>query len=252
MNSEYAFYVIAVIALLIFASVIILGYGQNRSANNVQPAPKQLGTITITATGTVYNSSSQALVYIIVNGTGLTNQQAVQNVSTTLETFNSTISPYVNGNLSRITTTNFNVYKLYNRTGYQATESLSILIPNIKNVSPAIGDLSGITNVYVTDARPRLSDAQVSLMRNVALSDAMANATSQARSLIGANNTVTMTNITVNNYYIYPVVYSLGAVAQGSVVSRNTTIPPQFYGGLNRVTESVTVMFTYGPVSQSS
>ena len=256
MGKDTIYYVVVVLALIAFAAAIVFGFrfmpqgSTNHNTNNT-------GTnkITILASGTVSNISTQAYMYVIINGTGATNHLAVQNISANLKKFNSTIYKYLNGNLSKITTNYFNVYKLYNATtGYQAEEGLTVTIPSISNVSSLIDALSNITGVFVTGASPTLSNRQISMMREQALSLAMANATSQAQALIGTNNTVYSTNITVNNYYIFPYrTYGAAseAVSAGSgtvqpIYMTNFTITPQFYGGTNKVTESVTVVFTYG------
>jgi len=247
--------VLVILSILIFASLVTLTYEASRM--QVPPAGSTTvpnrNVISISASGTVYNSSSQGELSVDVNGTGLTNAAAVQNVSNALSLFNSTILKYVNGNLSQISTTYFNVYKLYNVSGYQATEGLTVMIPNIKNVSGAIGALSAIPNVYVTYATPSLSNSQISKMRVTALSLALSNATSQAHALIG-NDTIYATNISINNYYVYPFTYGLASPpvesASGGISRSNISITPQFYGGLNKVTESITVTFSYGPAQK--
>lgn len=251
-TNESILYVIVVLAFLIFIALLVLNYEASRLP--MSPLPQQAkSTLTISATGTAYNSSSQSDLYVTVNGTGLTNAAAVQNVSATLSQFNSTISKYVNGNLSRITTTYFNTYKIYNQTGYEATEGVTVIIPKISNTSAAIGAVSNIPGIYVSSATPSLSSSQISAMRTTALSLALSNATSQAHALIG-NGTIDSTNISVNNYYVYPFEYNLATpVAAGGSSSAGaitTTIPPQFYGGLNKVTESITVTFIYDPVQK--
>ncbi len=242
----YAILVILVIVLVAFAFYAGSNYkAWGSTATTTVSASKSV--LTITASGTVYNSSAEAYVDVNINGTGATNKQAVQNLSASLDAFNSTISKYINGNFSRITTIYFNVYKIYNETGYQAQESLTVVLPNIKNVSPSIESLSAIPNVYVSDATPELSDAQVSSMRIAALSLALSNATQQAEALIGTNSTILSKNISVNNYYVYPYMYSIKyPLSAGGATGGNVSIPPQFYGGTNRVTESVTVVFVYG------
>ncbi|MDE1871488.1 MAG: SIMPL domain-containing protein [Candidatus Micrarchaeota archaeon] len=243
-SSMLGLYAVAVLAILVFAAVMVYGFTINRSQSPTTSTIQQSSTLTISATGTVYNSSSQSVIYVTMNGTGKTNQQAVQNISATLQKFNSTIMKYVNNNASLITTSYFNVYKVYNKSSYEASESLSVTIPDIGNTSAAIGALSNITNVYVGGASPELSDAQVSAMRVAALSLALSNATAQAHALL-RNSTIYTTNITINNYYVYPIPYRLDlAISGGSGVT--TTIPPEFYGGTNKVTESITVVFVYG------
>lgn len=248
--------VLVILSVLILISLVTLTYEASRfpvPSNTETTITPNLNAISISATGTVYNRSSQAQLSINVNGTGLTSAAAVQNISATLSKFNTTILKYVGGNLSQISTTYFNAYKLYNKTGYGATEGLTVTLSNISNSSSAIGALSDIPNVYVTYASPQLSNAQISKMRIAALSLALSNATSQAHALIG-NSTIYGTNISVNNYYVYPFTYGLAATpavaGNGAGSSSNITITPQFYGGLNKVSESITVSFTYGPATK--
>lgn len=245
MANETILYVIVILAVIAFIGLITFSAGgwrgigwhiKNTTSNN---------TISITASGTASNASTQASMYVDINGTGLTNQQAVQNITATLNTFNSTIYKYVNGNLSMITTQSFQVYKLYNKTGYQATENLVVTIPRIGNVSNVILALSAIPNVYVTYATPKLSDAQTTSLRLQALSAALSNATAQAYAVIGKNNTIYSTNITVNGYNFYPYPYGVSNVAGAKSITP-AQISPQFYGGTGQVTESITAVFTYG------
>ncbi len=246
MSNEILIYAIVILAIIVFGALIVSSSFSNGMWGGRSPKATNNSIITISASGTVTNTSSQAVLYVTMNGTGLTNQLAVHNISATLSAFNSTILKYVNGNLSMISTSYFNVYKLYNASGYVATESDMVTIPNINNVSGVISALSNIPYVYVSSASPQLSSAQVSAMRISALSLALSNATSQARALIGPNDTIYATNISVNNYYVYPFPYAAGGVASPGTLNSNVNITPQFYGGTNRVVESVTVVFTYG------
>lgn len=251
-NDILFLYVIVLLAIIVFGGLSVYSFilvGRH-SAPTTTTTVTNTQQLTISASGTVYNRSTQSDLYVTVNATGLTNAAAVQNISLTLDKFNSTILKYVDGNLSRVTTSYFQVYKLYNKTGYQATESLTVTIPQIANTSAAINALSNISDVYVGSAQPQLSDAQISIMRVNALADAMANATSQAHALVG-NSSLQVLNITLNNYRIYPI-EGAGAVSSpgasgGAPSSAPVNITPQFYGGTNQVTESVTVVFGWTP-----
>lgn len=245
MKNEIALYAIALFGVIVFGALVYL---------NLQAGPQHVTTTTnntlssiiITASGAASNKTTEAQIYLTINATGATNAAAVQNISSTVNTFNSTVSKYVNYNMSRISTDYFNVYKNYNQTGYTATESLSVVIPSISNASSVILALSSIPNVYVQNVQSALSPSQITSLRSIALSAALANATSQARALIG-NNTIYSTNITVNSYYFYPRVYYTSGVSSGGgsvKLPLNSTI---FYGGRNSVTEQLTVTFIYGP-----
>jgi len=249
MDDDFILYIIVLVAVIIFSALIAfsfestgnnLGSGSGTKAGNSTTALSQL---TITASGSVSNASTQSLLYVSINGTGPTTQAATQNLSSTLNRFNSTIAPFINGNLSKITTSNYNTYKVFNSTIFQAQESLMVSLPNIANTSAAIGAVSNIPNVYISEAAPELSNAQIKGMRIQALQLALANATSQADALIGPNDTIYATNISVNNYVVYPFAY---ATAQASGPGTSPAITPKFYGGTNQVTESVSVVFSWG------
>ena len=228
-------YVVVLLALLVFAGLAAISVHSN-GLEAGRP-----NSLSVTASGTVSNVSAEALLYVTMNATGATNGAAVSNLTSTLNSFNSTISGYIDGNLSKMTTQSFQVYKLYNRSGYQATETVQVIVPSIRNTGAAIGAVSAIPNVYVTGAYPRLSDAQLSMMRKQALALALSNATSQARSLIG-NSAIISRNITINSYNVFPYAYG---VTSSAAIPGSVTVTPQFYGGTNKVTESITVVFTY-------
>ena len=235
MGKDIFIYVVVLLALLVFAALAAI------SLHSSGLTAGRANSLSVTASGTVSNVSAESLLYVTMNATGATNGAAVSNLTSALNSFNSTISGYIGGNLSKITTQSFQVYKLYNRSGYQATEMVQVIVPDIHNTGSAIGALSSIPNVYVTGAYPRLSDAQMSMMRKQALALALGNATSQARALIG-DSAIISRNITINSYYVLPYAYG---VTTSSAIPGSVTVTPQFYGGTNRVTESITVVFTY-------
>jgi len=243
-------YVLAIVILIAVVALLAVSFLFRASGYGNQ-APNQnsnVNYLTISASGTVSNRSTEGIIDAMINGTGRTNEAAVQNISATLLQFNKTIYQYVNGNLSDISTNYFNVYKAYNSSNYTAMEDIEVTIPSINNVSAALGALSAIPNVYPSAISTQLTNNQISAMRVKALSLAMQNATEQARAVIG-NGTITATNISVNNYYFYPYRYGLGAVpaasGAGGSYTTTVTIPPQFYGGTSQITESVTVVFSY-------
>jgi uncharacterized protein YggE len=267
MENKILPYAIALIAVLVFAALMVFsleGSIGTRGSNRM---------LSISATGSAYNKSSEAQISVTINGTGTTSALAVQNLSSTLGRFNSTAYGFLNGNYSLLATTYYSVYKPYsypcgvyaggvsgiiptpicnmsktsNLSNYVAVEEITVTLPNISNVSSFLGAVGSIPNVYVTSTYPLLSDRQATMLRSEALAAALANATSQAKALIG-NDTILSTNITVNNYYVYP--YELAGAGSGiSTINGNvtptTTIGPEFYSGLNKVTESINVVFYY-------
>lgn len=259
MKQESIFYIIIIIAVVVVAALALTGLVSNwkTGANSTKPT----NMVKITASGSASNEPSQALIYVTINGTGATTGSAVQNLSSTINEFNSSIYKFVNGNLSAVTTSSYSVnrpycyqYAPYNKTscynGYVAEESLSIMIPNIRNVSAVLGSTASIPNVYVTYVSAALSDSQATTLRQQALESAIANATSQAGAVIGPNDMIYSTNVTVNSYYAYPYPYGVSATASangGTASVAPSAIGPQFYGGTNQVEESVSVVFYYGP-----
>jgi len=237
---------LALIAVL--ASVVILGtivFG-----NDFQ----HLHTIMVTATGTASASPSVAMMYIMINGTGNTAALANTNLSASVEEFNATIMPFLNGNVSKIQTQSYQVYQptncTYSNLSYQckkldyyvATESVLVTIPNIGNASEAAAQLLTIPNLQLQSVQAVLSDSQKTALNQQALSKALENATSQATALAG-NERVVVENITVQSSYVYyPYALNAASGASGSVARAiNSTA---FYGGTASAQKSIYVVFS--------
>ncbi|MEM3839052.1 MAG: SIMPL domain-containing protein [Candidatus Micrarchaeaceae archaeon] len=258
MAKESTFWpLVTLIAVLLLGAVgIALGLHSNQypassaGTGNV----KANYTITVTATGYAAGQPSQATMYITINGTGSTVQDAVSNVSSTANAFNKTIYKYVNGNLSNIQTSSYYVQKLCNSTyyisvpqeyqacssnfQYQAEEQLIVLIPDQANLSAAIGSISAIPNVYINSIYLQLSNAQAAKLKKAALSAAMENATTQAEEALGAGYNISIANISIDNYYLRstPFYYSGAGPAVPS---------PIIYQGTSSVSATITVSFSY-------
>ncbi len=251
MGSELTPYAIVILAVVILIAVMLfLLFGLGAAYKGNFGGLTKMRTITIKASGFANAKPAEADMSLVANGTGKTTNDAVQNLTSTMNAFNSTIGSYINNNFSLVTTTYFNVYPrvIYNysngfytsnRSGYIATEGLTVKLLNVSNVGGAIGSLSGIPSIYVVYVQQRLSDAQLTGMRSTALSNALANATSQATALVGTNN-LTVENISINNFYYYPY-YANNMLGGGA-----STGTVQYYGGIEQVTESITVTFSYG------
>ncbi len=252
--------------VLLSASILVSGVLIALSFYYAGEGAGQVGgsTITITATGSASMPGGGAELYLYVNGTGNTTQSAVANLSRTLSTVNSSLSGYLNGNLSLITTQYFNVGKVtlcvpypyvalpawcsgnYNKTSYQAYESVSVDIPNAKNATGVLVALSGIPNVYVSSIQAKLTDQQTAALRGEALASAMSNATVQATALAPSGK-VSPLNITVNNYYVYPLPYSFGGTpVAAQAAASSQAVNSLFYSGTSSITESITVVFGTG------
>lgn len=215
---------------------------------------QKVGYVTITATGSASAQPTTGTLYVNAQGKGITAAGATANLSIALAQMNSSISKYINGNQSRIKTTYYNIYNQsgnynypygYNTyNGFVASEQLTITIPNTQNVSGAIGALSLINNLQISSASSTLSDSQITALRSTAFSNARQNATTQA-SILTNNASLSIQNITVNSYYFYPIAYALGSAGSVKGTNANTTTGPGFYSGLDSVTESVTIVFSY-------
>jgi uncharacterized protein YggE len=220
--------------------------------------------ITVTATGTATAAPSMAKIYVTMNATGETAYIADANLSLIVDELNSTLSPYVNGNLSMIQTVSYEIYQPTNCTYpitspvetsvvsypyciptklpyYEATESVVATIPNMSNVSAAITDLSAIPDLQLQSVQAQLSTSQQSTLNQEALSQALDNATTQASILAGGEQHVTVKNISVQSGYIY-YPYALSATASGSVVGK-TTNSSEFFSGTISAQKSIYVVF---------
>ena len=259
--------VVSIIAIILLGAVAILALVTHSTGQSQLPPTNNTNTntnhtITITAMGYAKGQPGEAIMYIRVNGTGSSTQNAVANLSSTMVGVNSTLYNYINKNLSYVATSSYNVEEICNSTVYpivtsgaavipyryrctspaafEAIEGLTITIPNETNTSAAVGALSAIPNVYIESIESQFSTAQVTALRPLALSNAMSNATTQAEATLGSGYNLSIVNITVNNYNFYP----FPIYAAGSTVSGKPT-EPIIYQGTRSLTESVTVIFSY-------
>ncbi len=265
MKSDMLLGAVSLIAILVAGAVAV-------SAIYARPSYAQPGytgqashVIAVSATGSASTLPSMAKLYLNVNGSGASTQGATANLSSAIDALNKTINPYINGNLSLIATTYYSVqkntcpygyypttvstttvygqtpvpaYQACNTSRYTATESLTVTIPGINNASAALTALSGIPNVYVSNINTALSTPQITALRQEALQQALTNATMQAQAVAG-NAALSVRNITVSSYNIYPGVYFNAATSGSS--GKQATI----FGGTSSVTESITVTFNY-------
>ena len=198
----------------------------------------QQTSIVVSASGSAAAAPQHATLLVFVNGTGATTAIATSNLSQTLNTLNSTISPYIGVNASLINTQSYSLWQSRNGT-YVATESVSVSLPNILNVSKILGSLSLVKNVYIQGVGTQFSPQQVNSLTQQALKLAMANATNQAATL-SPNKTITIRNISVSRSFYYPY-HPLGLGASSVSAAQN----PLFFSGRSSITETVTVVFTH-------
>lgn len=238
MKTETYLVIIAVLAIFVMGAVLATAilYPGGVIGN----PGSQSNYITVTAQGFAYGYPSEAVVYLYLNGSGPNSAIATSNATLTLQRLNFSLNRYINENTSQIKTLSYQLYKQHNSSAYEVEEDLQVTIPNIQNVSAVLQNLSSINNMYIQTVSPTLSDSQKTKLRNLALSDALANATTQAK-VLAQNMTVTTHNITVTSFNVfYP--YSLDATASaGGIGDKNTLI----YSGENQVSETVTVQFSY-------
>ena len=259
---------VLVIAILI---VQIIALFENLNYKSTTPTGPSSRYVTISATGTASAVPTQGILYVNAQGRGKSGSAATVNLTNSLSQLNSSIFKYINGNYSLITTT---YYELYNQTnsiypagaanpgsatgsgaqgalypyyysynGFVASEQLSIIIPNTKNMSNAIGALSAINGISVSSASATFSNSQITALRNAAYTNAISNATSQAEVLTG-NAQLSTQNITVGYYNYYPIAYGL-ASNSNSGINSTTPVNPQFYSGTSSITEQINIVFSY-------
>lgn len=225
----------AVIGVVVVAALAVIGAIWIAPTLSIQ---QHHSTIAVYATGVAYTVPTQAVVYVTVNATGNTTQSATQKLSSELSSFNTTIAKFINNNWTLVSTQSYNIYKIYNISGYRVSESIVITLPNINNSSVLVGALSAIPNVFVTNIQTSMPDWQVTLLRSSALQYALQNATSQARALAGGMS-VSVQNISVSSYNVYPYLGYSAANAQSAVNN------PTFYNGRSKVVEAISVYFNY-------
>ncbi len=226
-------YAFAIIVVILFAGIITaMVLFPNGLPGNSQK------TITVRASGTSYGYPEEGIVYLSVNGTGLTPEIATSNLSLSLAKLNYTLSKYANS--SSIKTTYYSLSKVYNSTMYTAVEGIEV-DTSAANVSPVLGAVASVKGILVLSASAKLSNAQTSQLINQALASAMQNATSQAELLAGTNS-VTAVNISSYSYYIYPV-YSTGVFSGAAAPGAQN---PAFFTGTQSVNEQINVVFRSG------
>jgi|GEM_PF-6019388 uncharacterized protein YggE len=239
MKTETYLVIIAVLAIFVMGAVLAAAVLYPGGLTGVTGT--QNNYITVTAQGFAYGYPSEAVIYLYLNGSGPDSAIATSNASLTLQKLNFSLNKYINENTSEIKTLSYQLSKEHNSSIYEVDEDLEVTIPNIQNVSTVLQNLSSIQNIYVQTVSPTLSDSQKVKLRNLALSDALTNATTQAK-VLAQNMTVTTHNITVTSFNVfYP--YSLNAAASpsGGIGNKGTLI----YSGENQVSETVTVQFSY-------
>ncbi|MCL5430587.1 MAG: SIMPL domain-containing protein [Candidatus Marsarchaeota archaeon] len=228
-------------------------------------------SIPVTATGTASAVPTQIDVSLQVNANGTTAGMATANISSALNTLNQTLYRYLNGNLSKISTQSYSLSTNYatavnntkylkcmlqignssicsseareSRPYYVASEDLKVTLPQTQSIGMLLQNLSEMNSISVGAVSATLSDAQISALRQQALQNAIQNATSEAKALVGNNTQIYIGNITVGGSSYYPYYYNYGTFSAASLAT--TATAPQYYVGVNKVTESIVVAFHY-------
>lgn len=229
-RTDIFLFIIAFVAVLSMAAIVALAV--------LEPAGAGSGYsyITVSASGESYGYPQVARLYVSMNGTGSTAAIAYSNLSLTASTLNFTMQKYIAGNSSNMKTEAYSLQKVYNKSYYEASETVVLYIPQVQNVTGAIDALSQVPGVSLNQASAELSSQQDAELTQSALRAALSNATAQAETLSG-NKTLEVNNITVSRTYIYPYIQFSGAAYQQSGQS--------FFSGIDGVQEQITAVFSY-------
>lgn len=231
---------VALVAVLIIAILLYYNY----------PKEGHLSSVTITAIGHATSAPTNAELMLYLNSTANTTALAVEKLGATAYALNSTLSNYTNGNTSAVTTTGYNTYAIppqypitnssRNYTLYEASETVNVKLADFGTLEPLLSHIARIGDVSVTYISAGVSGSKSAALQQEALTDALDNATSQAQVIIG-NATVAYKNVTLNSYYISPLVYS------GVNGSPTESVPQHrlIFNGTVTVSRSVTVTFYY-------
>ena len=234
MRTETTIVVFAFLALIFFGVAVLLDIAY---PHGIQ---QQSGTIDVSATGIAYGYPSRAVLALFINSSGSTPEIATSNLSFSISMLNNTLLKFIDNNFSLIKTESYSMFKQPNSSRYVALEQLEASIPNINNISDVLQSIAPVPNVYVSGVQSILSDNQTNVLREQALSLALANATSQAQTIAGNDTYISIRNVTINGYTIYP--YTAFA---GALVPSFKGASPIFFSGITGVKESVSVVFSF-------
>jgi uncharacterized protein YggE len=253
-NNNGPYYAVALVACVLIVTLGVLFSGALKggtATTTIQQAGGNLSWVTVQASGSMVGIPSMATVSLYINATGNTTSAATANLSAKLTAFNKTVYGYVGGNMSLVSTGYYNVgkpdqyyYPYTNKTNssvpYQAQEYITVTLPQIGKLNSFLSNITSVQGLQVQSVSATLSNAQITQLRKQALQAAVANATSQAVSIIG-NRTILNTTVTIEGYNSYP--YPLYASANGGAsLAPNSRL---YYNGTSSVTESIEAAFFY-------
>ena len=241
-------------AAVICVLIVMLGLvfsGALRGGGTYSQPTGSLSSVSVSASGTAKGIPAEAQVSLFVNATGNSTTAATANLSSRMAAFNRTVYSYVGGNMSLVKTSYYNVGKPYfypypNSTNtvlpYEAQESVTVTLPQISKLNGFLGNITSVPGLEVQGVSAILSDSQVAQLRQQALQSALANATTQAVSILG-NSAIINTTISVNSYYAVPYpLYASGSSSGGVVKPIQGNL---YYNGTTSVYESIQATFYY-------
>ena len=243
-SSDRWLFGIAIAFLAVLVVTILLYYNYPKSGH--------LSSVTITATGQAASAPTNAELTLYLNATANTTALAVEELGATAYALNSTLSNYTNGNMSAVTTTDYNTYAMpppypvtnttRNYTLYMASENVDVKLANFEMLEPVLLHISKIGDISVTYISAGVSGPKSAALQQEALSNAISNATSQAQLVIG-NATVVYKNVTLDNYndYLSTLDYPGVNGSPAALISHYRLI----FNGTVTVSRSVTVTFYY-------
>ncbi len=231
---------VAFLAVLVVAILLYYSY----------PKAGHLSSVTITATGQATSAPTDAELTLYLNSTANTTALAVEELGATAYALNSTLGNYTHGNMSAVTTTGYNTYAIppqypitnasRNYTLYEASETVNVKLADFGMLEPLLSHVSKIGDVSVTYISAGVSSSKSSALQQEALTNALSNATAQAQIIIGSASVV-YKNVTLDNYYMSPLVYSGASGSPATLISQHRLI----FNGTVTVSRSVTVTFYY-------
>lgn len=249
-NNNGPVYAMAAVICVLILTVGLVYSGSLRTggASTTVPQGSSLSSISVSASGTAVGTPSRAQINMYINGTGNSSSAATANLSAELASFNKTVYSFVGGNLSLVQTGYYNVGKVYSNNStaapvYQAQEYLTVTLPQISKLNSFLSSITNVSSVQISGVSAMLSNAQTAQLKSQALQSALANATSQATSVIG-NVAIVNTTISVGSYYAVPFpMYATGSNSAGGGPAQK--VGSLYYNGTTSVYESITATFYY-------
>ncbi len=246
-NNNGPLYAAAAVACVLIVTLGIVFSGAWKGSTG--PLGGALSTVSVSASGNAKGIPSMAEIDLFMNATGNSTAAATSNLSSKMTAFNRTVYGYIGGNTSLVKTQYLNVGVIYSNNTkakpvYQAQEYVTVTLPQLGRLNGFLANITGVPGIQVQDVSAILSDLQITQLRQQALTGAIANATSQARAIIG-NVTIVNTTVSVGGYNTFP--YPVYAVSAGGSAGGPAILQrgPLYYNGTSSVMESIQATFYY-------